>query len=332
MTSTEHDTALSSPTSLLASAGSEIIRSYEDAATAIGRLDASARLASSGERELLVLRCMATPVGATAKGMIALARADGEGDPSLLAYAKAVRDGAAKARGGVLPTVALLHELLRLPQPPVQPPSTAASLDELLRDTHERTPPVLKAALAARALRNASSARSNEPINAAAAARLTGLAVTLVLCVGGAITDAWLTLPPSPDGALSSPRAAGAAEDPAEWLGATFATLAREARAAERGLALARELAAADQLRVRDTLGRAAYSALDVLALLRDELVITVPQAARELSLTPPTAGAAVARLMELRIAREITGKARSRAFAYEGLVLALELGTAGDK
>jgi hypothetical protein len=338
MTATEYNTALKNPTSLLASAGSEVIRSYEDAATAIGRLDAAARLASSGERELLVLRCVATPVGATAKGMIALARADGEGDPSLLAYAKAVRDGAAKARGGVLPTVALLHELLRLPQPQSQPepraqqPPTTSTLDELLRDTHERTPPVLKAALAARALRNAPSARPNEPISTAAAARLAGLAVTLVLCVGGAITDAWLTLPPSPDGPLGSPRAARAAEDPAEWLGATFATLAREARAAERGLALTRDLAAADQLRVRDTLGRAAYSALDVLALLRDALVITVPQAARELSLTPPTAGAAVARLVELGIAREITGKARSRAFAYEGLVLALEPGTAGDK
>jgi hypothetical protein len=328
MTSTEYNQALSRPTSLLSSAGSEVIRSYEDAATAIGRLDATARLASSGERELLVLRCVATPVGATANGMIALARSDGEGPPSLLAYRKAVRDGAAKARGGVLPTVALLHELLRL----AQPPSTTSTLDELLRDTHERTPPVLKAALAAWALGNAPSARANEPVGAATPARLIGLSVTLVLCVGGAITDAWLTLPPSPDGPLLPLRAAGAAEDPAIWLGATFASLAREARAAERGLARARDLAAADQLRVRDTLGRAAYSALDLLALLRDELVITVPQAARELSLTPPTAGAAVARLVELGIAREITGKARSRAFAYEGLVLALEPDTAGDK
>jgi hypothetical protein len=328
MVESEYAAALRNPTSLLSSAGSGVIRSYEDAATAVGRLDAAARLASSGERELLVLRCMATPVGATAKGMIALARADGEGDPSLLAYAKGVRDGAAKARGGVLPNVALLHELLRLPKPP----SITVALDELLRDTHERTPPILKAALAAGVLRNAARAGANELVSATTAAQLTGLAVTLVLCVGGAITDAWLTLPPSQASPLVLPEEAGAAEDPATWLGGTFATLAREARAAERGLALARELAASDELRVRDSLGRAAYSALDVLALLRDELVITVPQAARDLSLTPPTAGAAVARLVELGIAREVTGRARSRAFAYEGLVLALEPDTAGHK
>ncbi len=327
MVETEYAAALRNPTSLLLSARSGVIRSYEDAATAVGRLDAAARLASAGERELLVLRCMAMPVGATAKGMIALARADGEGDPSLLAYAKGVRDGAAKARGGVLPTVALLHELLRLPKPP----SITVTLDELLRDTHERTPPILKAALAAGVLRNAARAGANELASATTAAQLTGLAVTLVLCVGGAITDAWLTLPP-PQAIPSALTGEAGAEDPATWLGGTFATLAREARAAERGLALARDLAASDELRVRDALGRAAYSALDVLALLRDELVITVPQAARDLSLTPPTAGAAVARLVELGIAREVTGRARSRAFAYEGLVLALEPDTAGHK
>jgi hypothetical protein len=38
-----------------------------------------------------------------------------------------------------------------------------------------------------------------------------------------------------------------------------------------------------------------------------------------------PTAGAAVERLVMLRIAREVTGRARSRAFAYEGMVRALE-------
>ncbi|HEY4223745.1 MAG TPA: hypothetical protein VGO62_20450, partial [Myxococcota bacterium] len=107
-------------------------------------------------------------------------------------------------------------------------------------------------------------------------------------------------------------------------LRAVFAALAREARSAERGLAAAHELCQSDAQRVRDSLGRAAYSALDVLALLADEIVITVPDTSRALGLTPPTAGAAVARLVELGIAREITGKSRSRAFAYAGILAAL--------
>jgi hypothetical protein len=251
--------------------------------------------------------------------MIALARPDGEGDPQLLAYQSALRAGAARARGGVLPTVALLYELLHLPAPEPSP-----ELDTLLRDAQDRTPPVLKAALAAQAF--------DRPITPAApgdeslAAQLASLAVTLTLCVGGAITDAWLALPPPSKRRPVRPATDDAGRDPAgAQLGGTFAALAREARAAERALSTARELAARDELRVRDALGRAAYSALEVLALMRNDVVLTVTHAARTLAMTPPTAGAAVARLVELGIAREVTGKARSREFAYHGMVLAFE-------
>jgi hypothetical protein len=289
-------------TSELAAAGGDAIRAYEDAATAIGRLDAAGKLAPGGLRELLVLRCIAAPIAAPLTGMIALARTNGEGDRRLRGYGDAVRDGAARARGGVLPSVASIHGLLQLPPPAW----TTSPIDELLRDAHERTPPVLKSALVAIAL----GAAAREMLGDSATLTAS-LAVTLVLCVGGATTDAWLTLP----------RAAARAD---HSLRETFGALAREARAAERGLASARDLCDADEQRVRDSLGRAAYSALDLLALLREEIVVTVPGAARTLGLTPPTAGAAVARLVELGIAHEVTGKARSRAFAYEGIVRAL--------
>ena len=289
---------------VLTGAGIDVLRAYEDAATAVGRLDASGRLASPGLRELLVLRCIATPDSASRDRMIALMHGDGEREDSLRIYATAVRDGAARARGGALPSVASLHELLRKPAPP----QLSGPLDDLLRDSRERTPPVLKAALAAVAIRESPAASGDEP----AIARLAALAVTLVLCVGGATTDAWLTLP--------RPRAAADLS-----LRGTFAALAREARAAERGLVAARELGDTDEPRVRDSLGRAAYSALDVLALLRERIVLAVPETARVLGQTPPTTGAAMARLVELGIAREVTGKARSRAFAYDGIVGALQ-------
>lgn len=306
-----------SPFSALSSAGSDVVRAYEDAATAIGRLDATGRLASAGLQALLVLRCIAAPSGASHTGMIALVRPDGEGHDLLRAYGHALRDGAARARGGALASVATLHELLRLPLPAWP----ASSIDELLRDTHERTPPVLKAALAALALRGA-FLREPEDSEEPDTACLIALAVTLVLCVGGATNDAWLTLP--------SPGAGASASHADLSLGGTFAALAREARAAERGLLAAKDRIDTDEQRVRDSLGRAAYSALDVLALLGERIVITVPETARALGLTPPTAGAAIARLVELGIAREVTGRARSRAFAYEGIVRALEPGSAG--
>jgi len=235
--------------------------------------------------------------------MIALLRPDGEGDAALSLLACAVRDGAARARGGALPSVASLHELLRL----AAPTWPAAAVDDILRDVHERTPPVLKSALAARALLAAPGVQPPEP----STVNLACLAVTLVLCVGGATTDGWLTLPPS--------TVTGDAP-----LRDIFAALAREARAAERGLATARERMDADWERVRVSFGRAAYSALDVLLLLQEKIVVTVPDTARALGLTAPTAGAAVGRLVELGIAREITGKARSRAFAYDAIVRAL--------
>ena len=308
-----------SPFSALSSAGSDVVRAYEDAATAIGRLDATGRLASAGLQALLVLRCIAAPSGASHTGMIALVRPDGEGDDLLRAYGHALRDGAARARGGALASVATLHELLRLPLPAWH----ASPIDELLRDTHERTPPVLKAALAALALRGVVLGQPEEPEEPDVAC-LIALAVTLVLCVGGATNDAWLTLP--------SPGAGKSASHAELSLGGTFAALAREARAAERGLLAANDRIDTDEQRVRDSLGRAAYSALDVLALLGERIVITVPETARALGLTPPTAGAAVARLVELGIAREVTGRARSRAFAYEGIVRALEPGSAGNQ
>lgn len=167
---------------------------------------------------------------------------------------------------------------------------------------------MLKAALVALALRVAAGGDDDE----LQAAQLVSLAVTLVLCVGGATTDAWLTIP--------HVHAAGD-----HSLKDTFAALAREARAAERGLMAAQELVEDDEQRVRASLGRAAYSALDVLALLQERIVVTVPLAVRALGQTPPTAGAAVARLVELGIAREVTGKARSRVFVYDGIVKALE-------
>ena len=59
------------PFQLLNAAGLSGFRSYEDAAITIGRLDASACLATHGLRVLLVLGCAALPLRAGSEGMIA---------------------------------------------------------------------------------------------------------------------------------------------------------------------------------------------------------------------------------------------------------------------
>lgn len=289
---------------LLTTAGTQTVSEYEAAAIAVGRLDAAASRAEPGFRELLVLRCAATATAGSLPEMIALARAGREGGaPATPAhdFARALRDGSARARGGAAPSLEALHGLLMLPAPaePVGP------VNELLRDSHQRVPAVLKAALVAQVLEG----------------RIAQLAVPLILCAGGVASDAWTTLPP---------RSVRGGTSETSSLQETFSALAREARSSERALGSAHERCAADEKRVRNALGRAAYSALDVLALLRREIVITVPETARTLGVSQPTAGSAVERLVKLGIAREVTGKARLRAFAYEGMVAALAPSASG--
>jgi Fic family protein len=63
--------------------------------------------------------------------------------------------------------------------------------------------------------------------------------------------------------------------------------------------------------------GGATQSTLHVFELLRQRAVLAIPSASRTLSLSKPTVGKAVAELVKLGIAREITGKRRDRQFVY---------------
>ena len=314
------------PLSTLFDAGVTGARAYEGAATAVGGLDVASTLAPAGLRQLLLLRCMVTPFAAGRDGMIAVLRADGEGDRRVLAYGDALRVGSTRARGGFVPSVDVLDALLAAPGPatanavqqiiaPGEPHSVAstADIDLFMRDGAVRTPPVLKAVIAVGALL---------ALRGRQAVPFASLAASLLLCVGGATADALLTLPLLTDDILANGPLGR--EGWGVWLSMAFASLAREARAETRGLEAARERVAIDQARVREAFGRASYSAIDLLELLANDLIITVPDAARALDQTPPTAGAAAARLVSLGIAREITGRARSRAFVYEALIGAL--------
>jgi Fic family protein len=82
-----------------------------------------------------------------------------------------------------------------------------------------------------------------------------------------------------------------------------------------------------DRARVA-ALGRAAGSALRVYDLLRDRVIVSAPVAAAQLDLTWPTVNAALGRLEGLGIVREMTGRARNRAWVYQRQLDLLDAGT----
>ena len=75
-------------------------------------------------------------------------------------------------------------------------------------------------------------------------------------------------------------------------------------------------LFAKDRRRI-EQLGRAAGATLRMHEHLQNFPLISIPAAANALELSPPTVGKAITRLVELGIAREITGKQRNQVFVY---------------
>ncbi|MBI3569222.1 MAG: hypothetical protein HY084_13570 [Gemmatimonadetes bacterium] len=197
--------------------------------------------------------------------MIAILRADREGEPEVVAF----------------------DEALRLPN----------------LESADDAPGLLAALLGAR-----------EQLRDGDTVRDASLALTRALWRSGVLGGPWLSLPytdataPDPFGDVDA------------WLDVTCAAMAREAAAAVQGLGRSRERVASDEAKIL-RLGRAAYSAVDLLHLLTSRLIVSIGEAADALGQTVPTAGAAMARLEQLGVAREVTGRAKGRRFAYRALV-----------
>jgi Fic family protein len=82
----------------------------------------------------------------------------------------------------------------------------------------------------------------------------------------------------------------------------------------------------ADQQRVQ-TLGRSASSTLRVFQAFKERPLLTVGRISERTGLSFPAANQAVARLAELGIVREITGRRRERVYAYDQYVAILNEG-----
>jgi Fic family protein len=90
------------------------------------------------------------------------------------------------------------------------------------------------------------------------------------------------------------------------------------------------EMIERDRHRV-EQLGRATGSTLQVYDLLVNDLVTTIPTAARSLPFSEPTVTGALRRLEDLGIARELTRRPRGRVYAYERYLDLLSEGTEQD-
>ena len=87
------------------------------------------------------------------------------------------------------------------------------------------------------------------------------------------------------------------------------------------------DLFESDRRRI-EGLGRPAASALRVHQRLQRNPFVSVPEAARDLRLSPPTVANAIRRLEKLGILRETTGKQRGRLFVYDAYLEILSRGT----
>ena len=96
------------------------------------------------------------------------------------------------------------------------------------------------------------------------------------------------------------------------FLSGIIDTTEQATRTAQRILELFRE----DRTRV-EKLGRSAASALRLHDAFKAHVVYSIPRAAKRLRLSQPTVTAAMKHLVKLGVVREMTGRRRSKVYAY---------------
>jgi Fic family protein len=221
--------------------------------------------------------------------------------------------------GGARPGVAVF-----VPPPPDRVLECMADLERFLNDRPERTPTLVKAALAHVQFETIHPFLDGN-------GRLGRLLITLLLVSEGVLREPLLYLSlylkanrSTYYELLQRVRTEGAWE---EWV-SFFVRGVRET--AEGAVATARRLTqmfAEDRKRI-EGFGRIAGSALRVHHELQRHPIQSIQSAAERTGLTTPTAAASIQRLEAAGIVRELTGKQRGRVFAYASYLDVLNEGT----
>lgn len=197
-------------------------------------------------------------------------------------------------------------------------------LEQFINDVPERTPSLLKAALAHVQFETIHPFLDGN-------GRLGRLLITLMLCADNVLSDPLLYLSlyfkQNRDeyyDALSRVRSDG---DWAGWIRFFMDGVYETANGAVDTARRITSLFDGDAERI-SRLGRRSRSMLQVHNLLREHPIISVPTAASSLGLTAPTVRSALKHLETCGIAREVTGKKRDRSYIYDAYVSILAEGT----
>ncbi len=200
-----------------------------------------------------------------------------------------------------------------VPPPSNQVEPCMAELEQFLHDQPERTPTLLKIALAHVQFETIHPFLDGN-------GRVGRLLITLLLCAEGVLREPLLYLSlylkahrTAYYDLLDRVRTEG---DWEAWL-AFFATGVHEtANAAVTTAYALRELAQADRERLKLG-GRAVSSALRVHEALLARPINTIARLADETGLSVPTVTSALSAMIEVGLVREITGRRRGRVFSY---------------
>lgn len=291
-------------------------RQLEDAADALARLDLACVVAPRAFSTALRFAAVSALAGSASQGTRALAaafdasRAARDLTPALRRWLGFVDEEERRSRGGAPLTFARLERsgVLSTGGTDRIDDATVRVDREAMIERALRAPPTPRPAALHRALDVAAAIGEWTAGEAAAA---------IMLCAEGR-TDRVRILPFGEVTGEERDEATARWRDGEEAAWSTMALEALVATARARRLALDRALASQfDEDASLDGLGRAAITARRALGLLRDELSTTVPQLAAELELSRPASDDALARLVELGIATETTGRRRDRVFAY---------------
>jgi hypothetical protein len=186
---------------------------------------------------------------------------------------------------------------------------------EWLADARER--PALERAVAA-------AAWLDDPLVASAGADAASLAMTLLLCATGRTAHARFTpLLGIGHAARTEASAAFRAGQPERWGILALEAVSRVARRTREAILRLGPARERDD-RAIAAMGRAGITGRRVLEHLHAALATTMPMTSVTLDLSRPAAAAALDRLVADGVAREVTGRARDRVYAWAAPLEAL--------
>ncbi len=212
-----------------------------------------------------------------------------------------------------------------VPPPPNKVVGCMGALEKFLHDDPVRTPTLIKAGLAHVQFETIHPFLDGN-------GRVGRLLITLLLCQEGALTkpilylslyfkahrDRYYEL-------LQKVRKEGAWQ---EWLRFFLEGVKETSAQAVEAARSILERFEEDRLKIRDSLGQSANSALRMHEFLQENPVVTTSRAAEEMTISRPTITSALENLQDLGIVREMTGKERYRVYAYDEYLGILHEGT----